>query len=187
MIKTDYLVIGGGIAGLSFALRASETGSVALVTKRALSDCGTANAQGGIATVWSPDDSFEKHIEDTLMAGAGLCDRKVVELVVREGPLRVRELIDWGVHFTASEEDPDRAYELGLEAGHSRRRILHAGDITGAEIEKALVEQAAKRPSVSIFEDHVAVDLITTGKLKRQFAGKDERCWGAYVLDKKRT
>jgi len=183
MIKTDFLVIGSGLAGLSFAIKASKFGSVAVVTKRAVSDSSTDIAQGGIAAVWTPDDSFDKHIEDTLTAGAGLCNRKIVEIVVKEGPARIRELIDWGVNFTVSENGPDSGFELGLEGGHSKRRIFHAGDITGHEIEKVLVGKIKGLPGVEIFEEHIAVDLITTGKINKKFAGADERCWGAYVLD----
>ncbi|MHB9155042.1 MAG: L-aspartate oxidase [Endomicrobiales bacterium] len=183
MIKTDYLVIGSGIAGLTFAVRASGSGSVAVISKRGLEDCATNQAQGGIAAVWSPDDSFEKHIEDTLTAGAGLCRKEVVESVVREGPQRIKDLIDWGVRFTERGEDSERDFELGLEGGHSHRRILHAGDITGHEVETVLIEQAKKQPSISFYEHHIAIDLITTGKLRRKFAGPGERCWGAYVLD----
>jgi L-aspartate oxidase len=186
MITTDYLVIGGGIAGLSFALKASRTGSVAVITKRSLTDCSTSRAQGGIAAVWDPDDSFEQHIQDTLSAGAGLCNRETVEMVVREGPARVRELIEWGVNFTEREGErgsDGHDYELGLEGGHSRRRIFHAGDITGNEIENTLVECARRMNGITVYEDHIAIDLVTTGKLCKRFAGPDEACWGAYVLD----
>jgi L-aspartate oxidase len=187
MIETDYLVIGSGIAGLSFALKASRTGTVAIVTKRALADCETGHAQGGVAAVWDRNDSFEQHIQDTLVAGAGLCHQDTVEIVVREGPERIRELIKWGVNFTERETAPrsdEHDYELGLEGGHSRRRIFHAGDITGNEIEKVLIDRARQTPGISIYENHIAIDLITTGKLRREFAGADETCWGAYVLDK---
>ncbi|MFH1368351.1 MAG: L-aspartate oxidase [Elusimicrobiota bacterium] len=185
MIKTDFLVIGSGIAGLTFALKASEIGSVAVVTKRGLSESATNYAQGGIAAVWSPEDSFEKHVKDTLIAGAGLCKRSIVEMVVREGPDRIRELIKLGVNFTLSSDSPENDYELGLEAGHSRRRILHAGDITGNEIEKILVKRAGKKQGVRIFEDHIAIDLITTGKIKKKFQRENDACRGAYVLNKK--
>jgi len=184
MIKTDFLVIGSGIAGLSFAIKASEFGSVAVVTKGGISDSSTDVAQGGIAAVWTPDDSFDKHIEDTLVAGAGLCNKKVVEIVVKEGPARVKELIDWGVNFSVSESSQGSDFELGLEGGHSKRRIFHSGDITGHEIEKIIVEKARKLPGIEIYENHIAIDLITTGKIKKKFAGPKERCWGAYVLDK---
>lgn len=185
MKQTDYLIIGSGIAGLSFAIKAARTGTVALVTKRAVADCATNRAQGGVASVWSPNDSFSSHIDDTLVAGAGLCHADTVNVVVREGPDRIRELIDWGVNFTldpsSSSEHPD--YELGLEGGHSYRRILHAGDFTGSEIERVLAGRARVTPNLTIYESHIAIDLITTGKIERKFAGPSETCWGAYVLD----
>ena len=185
MIKTDFLVIGSGIAGLSFALKASKAGSVAVITKRGITESATNYAQGGIASVWGADDSFDKHIKDTLSAGAGLCKEHIVDAVVKEGPARIKELIGLGVNFTQKEKTQERDYELGLEAGHSKRRILHAGDITGSEIERVLVANALKDKKIKIFENHVAIDLITTGKILKKFQGKKERCWGAYVLDKK--
>jgi len=184
MIKTDYLIIGSGIAGLNCALKASKLGSVAVITKREISESSTNNAQGGIAAVWGPDDTFEQHVQDTLNAGAGLCDKEIVDIVVREGPDRIKELINWGVKFTVREENMDQEFELGLEGGHSRRRILHAGDITGSEIEQKLVDQVRNTPEIQVYEDHIAIDLITTGKIERQFKGAEEKCWGAYVLDK---
>lgn len=180
MIKTDYLVIGSGIAGLSFAIKASEAGSVALVTKRGLTDCATTKAQGGIASVWAEDDSFENHIKDTLATGAGLCNRKVVEKVVKEGPERIKELIDWGVQF---DKKINNGYDLTLEAGHSHRRILHAGDATGLEIEKTLAKKIRSAKNTRIFENHIAIDLITSGKVEKRTPRENDRCWGAYVLD----
>lgn len=173
---SDYLVIGSGIAGLSFAIKASAEGSVTLITKRGLADAATAYAQGGIAAVSSPDDSFDRHAADTLAAGAGLCDPDVVSFVINAAPGRIQDLVDWGVRF-----DPER----GLEAGHTFRRVYHAGDFTGRVIEDALIAAARRCPNITFFEDHIAVDLITTGKINRRFAGADERCWGAYVLDKR--
>ena len=178
-IKTDFLVVGSGIGGLSFALKAGTVGSVAVVTKRAVNDSATVRAQGGVAAVWDGDDTFESHVNDTLSAGGGLCNKDVVETVVREGPERIRELIELGVRFSRSGAE----YELGLEGGHSRRRILHAGDITGEEIENVLIRRVRENPSIKIFEHHIAVDLITTGKIQKKFAGDSEKCWGAYVLD----
>ncbi len=183
MIVTDYLIIGSGIAGLSCALKLSNSGSVALVTKRGITDSATNYAQGGIAAVWDPSDSFERHIQDTLAAGAGLCNKEIVEIVVKEGPGRIKELIDWGVHFTLSATTMDQEFELGLEGGHSHRRILHAEDMTGNEIEKALARKTLAQPGVTVYDQHIAVDLITTGKIERCFQGEKERCWGAYVLD----
>ena len=182
MINADYLVIGSGIAGLSFALKAARAGTVAIVSKRSIMDAATTYAQGGVAAVLDPADSFESHITDTLTAGAGLCRKDIVDMVVRDAPLRIKELIALGVRFT-SENNVDNEYELGLEAGHSHRRIIHAGDITGYEIQKVLIEQARKTPNIRIFENHIAVDLITKGKIERKFAGAGERCFGAYVLN----
>ena len=181
MVRVDFLVIGGGIAGLSFALKAGRVGAVAVVTKRAVNDSATVRAQGGVAAVWNGDDTFESHVNDTLSAGAGLCNKDVVETVVREGPERIRELIKLGVRFSRSGDGRD--YELGLEGGHSHRRILHAGDITGEEIENVLISRVRENPSIKIFEHHIAIDLITTGKIQKKFAGDSEKCWGAYVLD----
>jgi L-aspartate oxidase len=176
-ITTDCLVLGSGIAGLSFALSAAEHGDVLVVTKRARDDAATSWAQGGIAAVVSADDSFEKHVADTLGAGAGLCHEVVVELAVREGPAALRWLIELGTQFSKSE---DGGLDLGREGGHSERRVAHAGDITGREIERALLEAARLHPNIRILEWHMGVDLITLSK----FGGPDQ-CVGAYVLDEK--
>ena len=160
---SDFLVIGGGIAGLTFALKASEVGTVTVLTKAGSSEANTAYAQGGIASVWSVDDSFESHIEDTLRAGAGLCDRAAVETIVREGPEAVRELIRLGTRFTRVEAeriDSELEYDLGQEGGHSHRRVLHAQDLTGREIMRALTEAAAARPNIRTLENHVAINLL---------------------------
>ena len=140
MEKTDFLVLGSGIAGLFFAIKASQIGEVIIVTKKDKSESNTNYAQGGIACVFDKDDKFEYHIEDTLKAGAGLCHKDVVEMVVKEAPKRIKELISLGTKFTESKESPD-TYELGKEGGHSRRRILHSGDFTGREIERTLLEK----------------------------------------------
>src|SRR5712692_11527851 len=134
--KFDYLVIGGGVAGLSFALGAAEHGTVAVLTKRARQEGNTQYAQGGIASVLSSDDSFEQHIEDTLTAGAGLCERQAVEVTVREGPERIRELVALGAEFSRRVSGE---FDLTREGGHSKRRVVHAGDITGREVERALL------------------------------------------------
>ncbi|HXZ85903.1 MAG TPA: FAD-dependent oxidoreductase, partial [Myxococcota bacterium] len=136
--SSDFLVIGSGIAGLSFALRAAEHGSVTVVTKKGTAESATNYAQGGIAAVLGPGDSFEAHIQDTLVAGAGLCDEAAVRFVVQHGPDAARGLIDLGVRFDRSEGAP--GYDLGREGGHSQRRVLHAADFTGREIERVLVE-----------------------------------------------
>jgi L-aspartate oxidase len=184
MERYDYLVLGSGIAGLMFALKVAPHGRVAIVTKKDRAESNTNYAQGGIAAVTSREDSFELHIRDTLAAGAGLCKPDVVRTVVEEGPARIAELIELGVQFTEREvpgEDGGRELDLGREGGHSKRRILHARDMTGREIERALLRAVAARPTITLFENHFAIDLITTRKLGRP---GPNRCVGAYVLDK---
>jgi L-aspartate oxidase len=177
-VQSDVLVIGSGIAGLTCALACAERGHVALVTKDRLPESSSQYAQGGIASVWSPDDSFESHIEDTLVAGAGLCHPDVVARVVREGPARVRDLIALGTNFDVRGGDQeDRDYDLGREGGHSHRRILHALDATGHEIIRALSEAVRAHPRVTIYEKHLAVDLLV------ERGAREDECWGAYVLD----
>jgi len=185
-IRMDHLVIGSGIAGLFYALKVADHGTVALVTKKNRAESNTNYAQGGIASVMSSEDSFELHVQDTLTAGAGLCREEVVRTVVREGPERVRELMALGLQFTEREvpgQPGRRELDLGREGGHSKRRIVHARDMTGREIERALLNAAERHPNIRIFENHIAVDLITTHKLGQ--AGVN-RCLGAYVLDKVR-
>ncbi|HEY3307369.1 MAG TPA: L-aspartate oxidase [Desulfuromonadaceae bacterium] len=177
-IESDFLVIGSGIAGLSFALQAANHGSVAIITKRDISESATKYAQGGIASVFSAEDSFDAHIEDTLVAGAGICREDIVRMVVEEGPQTIRNLIEWGVKFTTKGED----YDLTREGGHSARRILHAEDITGREIERALVEAVRQHSNIQIYEHHIAIDLITTAKIERRPL-EQNRCLGAYALD----
>jgi len=185
-IQTDYLIIGSGIAGLSLAIKLSELGTVAIVTKRDFLEGSTQYAQGGIAAVMSAEDSFENHIHDTLTAGAGLCKDAIVRGVVQEGPDRIRELVDWGMAFsksqTTSEDEAPASYALGLEGGHSHRRVLHAGDATGSLIARTLLDRAKKCPAIQFFDWHAAIDLITTEKLGLPGAS---RCVGAYVLDAK--
>src|SRR5690606_12088446 len=144
--SADVLVIGSGIAGLSFALKAARRADVCVVTKKERAVSSTNYAQGGIAAVMSPDDSLGLHVRDTLVAGAGLCHLRAVESLVREGPARVRDLIDWGVEFTRT----DGQLSLGREGGHSRRRILHAADLTGREIERALIDAVAAHPRIRL-------------------------------------
>ena len=168
----DFVVLGSGIAGLTFALDVAKLGSVALVTKKDRTDSNTNWAQGGIAGVMSPDDSFSLHIEDTLIAGAGLCNEEAVRVLVEEGPSRIRELIDFGVSFNR-ESDGDLA--LTKEGGHSRRRIAFHQDLTGKEIERALVAQATDNPVITIFENHIGIDLAKS-------PDESEVC-GVYVLD----
>src|SRR3954469_24034008 len=180
MRQYDFVVVGSGIAGLSFALKAAEHGSVAVITKRKGADSNTAWAQGGIACVTSDEDSFELHVRDTLEAGAGLCDENAVRTIVTEGPERIRELIEFGLHFDEREVSGHRELDLGREGGHSKRRVLHVQDLTGLEIEKTLLSQLERAAHVELHENHMAVDLITAGKLG--YATED-RCLGVYVLD----
>lgn len=173
----DFLVLGGGVAGLSFALRAAEFGTVLLVTKRSLEDSASAWAQGGIAAVIDPLDSFEKHIQDTHSAGAGLCHPETVDLCVTEGPRVLKWLMDVGAEFTRRE---DGALDLAREGGHSERRVAHAADLTGAEIQRALTEAVMKHENIEVGEWQMGVDLIIHSRF-----GKPDECIGAYVLDEK--
>ncbi len=184
-LETDYLVIGSGAAGLSFALKAAETGHVVLVTKGEISDCNTNFAQGGICSVTYEPDTFEKHIEDTMVCGGGVCDPDAVSLVVRRAPEMIKELVHWGTKFDKTREG---RYELAREGGHSQHRILHHKDETGAEIERALVSQVKSHRNIEVLEHHFAVDLLTQHHLgqyvTRHTEGKE--CYGAYVMDLKR-
>jgi L-aspartate oxidase len=173
---SDFLVIGSGIAGLTFALDAAASGTVTLVTKRGRDESNTKYAQGGIAAVFAPDDSAEDHVRDTLDAGAGLCHEVVADLCAREGPTRVLELLERGARF---DRDGGKL-ALTREGGHSARRVVHAADATGAEVERALIERAARHPNIRVLEHHTAIDLI----LLSRFGGPD-LCGGAYVLDEK--
>jgi len=180
-IKTDFLVLGSGIAGLFYALKVAHLGSVAIVTKKEKAASNTNLAQGGIASVLSPTDSYESHIADTLTAGASLCHRDAVEVLVREGPARVKELMEIGVEFTRK----GATLDLGKEGGHSQHRIAHAADLTGKEVERALLARVAAHPNISMYENHISIDLITEHHLfehaKKQHSAT--HCWGAYALD----
>ncbi len=182
-MKSDVLVIGSGIAGLSFALKVSSFCSVTLITKKARTDTATNLAQGGIAAVLSKGDDFNFHIKDTLTSGDGLCDEEVVRLVVENGEKRVRELIDLGVRFQQGKDGEE--FDLGMEGGHSHRRVAHAFDLTGHEIERALLEKISQRTNVEILENHLAIDLLIASKApgENDSAGGD-RCIGAYVLNR---
>jgi L-aspartate oxidase len=177
-LQSDVLVIGSGLAGMLCALRCAEHGRILLVTKDQLPESSSRYAQGGIASVWGEDDTFESHIEDTLTAGAGLCRRDAVETVVREGPDRVREVIALGVHFDVNADSEHPSYDLGREGGHSHRRILHALDQTGGEMVRALGEAVRASANVQLLENHLAVELIVDRR------GGTPACWGAYILDK---
>jgi len=194
-IKTDFLIIGSGIAGLTFALKVAEFGHVALVTKKGIMDSNTSQAQGGIASVFGELDSFDLHIQDTLASGDGLCNRDVVEMVVKNGPGRIRELIDLGVHFNLRDKklsdsespDSDSELDLGREGGHSQKRIVHAHDMTGREVEKVLVDHVKNNDRITLFENHMAIDLITIStRMKRGIitTTHEDYCCGAYVLDR---
>ncbi len=178
MLHFDYAVIGSGLAGLSFALKAAKHGTVVIITKKAKAESNTAWAQGGIACVTDETDSIESHVQDTLIAGAGLCDEVVVRSIVKDGPGRIAELINLGVHF---DQQSNGKPDLTREGGHAKRRILHARDATGREIERALLEAVAKEPRITLLENHMAVDLITLRKLG--LSAMKDRCVGAYVLN----
>ncbi len=187
-IKTDFLVIGSGIGGLSFALKVCEWGDVVIVTKKEDSESNTNYAQGGIASVLAKDDSFDIHIEDTLRAGDGLCNPEVVRKVVEAGPGCIEELIRIGVRFT-KKRGKEKEFDLGLEGGHSKNRVVHAADLTGREVENSLLSAVKAKKNIKILEDHIAIDLITQHHL-RDYSRKPEekiKCWGAYVLDKEKN
>lgn len=182
-IETDFLVLGSGIAGLTYALKVSELGSVAVVTKKDRAESNTNYAQGGIAAVMGSNDSIEAHVADSLAAGDGLCRREVVEMVVESGPRLIEELVSLGVKFTRSNKNDGEKFDLGREGGHSANRVVHARDLTGREIERALLNTISRRQNVKIYENHIAVDLLTLGKLERRRIRPDT-CFGAYVLER---
>jgi len=186
-INTDFLVIGSGVAGLTFALKVASFGTVAPVTKKGIMDSSTTFAQGGIASVFDQLDSFDLHIEDTLDAGDGLCNREVVEMVVKNGPDRILELIDLGVNFNIIGGEKSTQLDLGREGGHSKKRIVHAQDMTGLELETVLVNHVKNNEQITIYENHIAIDLITfSTRMKRGqvVTTHDDYCCGAYVLDR---
>ncbi len=182
--KVDFLIIGSGIAGLSYALKVAEHGSVYIVTKSNEDESNTKYAQGGIAAVWHDKDTIEKHIQDTLIAGAGLCDEETVRVVVTEGTERVRELIELGANFDKNKEG---SYDLAKEGGHSEHRILHYKDITGYEIERALIAQIRQHKNITVLDHHYAIDIITQHHLGEVVTShsKDIQCFGAYILNTK--
>ena len=180
--EVDFLVIGSGIAGLSYALKVADRGSVYIITKADEDESNTKYAQGGIAAVMHSPDSFEKHVQDTLICGDGQCDEAVVRMVVRESQDRIKELIEWGTNFDKSSSGE---YDLGREGGHSENRILHHKDITGKEIERALLAQVHKHPNIEIVTHHFAVDIITQHHLGKMVTheNKDITCYGVYALN----
>ena len=186
MNHCDFLVVGSGIAGLSFALKASKHGKVLIVTKSNEDESNTKYAQGGVAVVVDKSDSFEKHIADTLDAGDGLCDEKIVEIVVKEGPSRIQEIIDYGTHF---DKKSDGFYDLAREGGHSESRVLHYKDITGFEIERVLLEKVHDNPNIEILTHYFAIDFITQHHLGEYIDKHSDNieCYGIYALDTKNS
>ena len=182
--KYDFLVIGSGIAGMSFALKVATHGKVAIVTKNMLEDGNTFYAQGGIATVSQKLDNFDKHISDTCIAGAGLCDGEVVEKVICEAPQQINELIDWGVKFDKNEKGD---FDLHKEGGHSESRILHHKDSTGAEIQTSLIRAIKKHPNIDVYDYHFAIEILTQHHLGEIITRKTPNieCYGAFVLNQK--
>ena len=181
--QSDLIVIGSGLAGLTFALKSANAGyEVAVITKEVLSENSSYYAQGGIAAVWSLEDSYESHVEDTLNAGGGLCDRSTVEFVVKQGPQSIEWLIQNGVAFSRREGHTSNPEEFHLtqEGGHSQRRVVHAEDATGRKVESTLVSNVHNHKKISVYENCIAIELITQAKLDNT---KPERCLGAYVLD----
>ena len=187
-VQTDVLVIGSGIAGLMYAIKVAEKGTVALVTKKEAMDSNTNLAQGGIASVFGRGDSFGLHIDDTLASGDGLCHHDVVSRVVKDGPARINELMEMGVAFNLQQSGAaTEAFDLGREGGHSQNRIVHAKDMTGQAVEQVLVEHARMHPRITLFENHMAIDLITQStRMKRGMVTTthEDFCYGAYVLER---
>jgi len=179
---SDVLIIGSGVSGLSFALKVASFAQVTLITKKNKADTATNLAQGGVAAVLSVEDSIEAHINDTLRSGDGLCNDAIVRIVATEGPDRVRELVDLGVRFQKGKDG--REFDLGMEGGHSARRVAHASDLTGKEIERALLEQIAANPNINVLENHLAIDLLIESKAHGRERSNGDRCLGAYVLNR---
>ncbi len=182
MKSYDFIVVGSGIAGLSFALKASHHGKVLVITKSLTTAGSTGRAQGGIASVMAATDSISKHIEDTLLAGAGLCKKDRVKILVSHGPSSIKNLVDWGVRFSKHGKQSNSDYHLAREGGHSDSRILHAEDLTGKEILRALLEEAKLNSSIIIKENFMAIDLITDKHLKRNNL-QNKSCYGVYALN----
>ncbi|KAA6313667.1 L-aspartate oxidase, partial [termite gut metagenome] len=183
--KFNFLVIGSGIAGMSFALKVARKEKVALICKTELEETNTYFAQGGIASVINtPIDNFDKHIKDTMIAGDNISDRDAVEKVIREAPQQIRELISWGVHFDKNEQGK---FDLHKEGGHSEFRILHHKDNTGAEIQASLINVVRAHPNITVLENHFAIELITQHHLGITVTRQtpDIKCYGAYILDQK--
>lgn len=185
--KTDFLVIGSGIAGLSYALKVAKFGKVTIITKKQIQKTNTALAQGGVAAVFGKIDSFDLHIKDTLSAGDGLCNKEVAEMIVKNGPPRIKELVKQGANFN-KEGNGEYNFSLGQEGGHSAKRIVYAHDLTGKEIENTLVKNVEQNKNITILEDHIAVNLITFSSNIRSgliVTQHENICCGAYVLNNK--
>ena len=180
--KSDHLIIGSGIAGLMLAHKLGQNSKVTVIAKSKIIDNNTNYAQGGIASVLSPDDSFQKHIDDTLEAGAGLCHEDIIVPCRKGDPKAIDELIQLGVDFTKEEDAEGSDYHLTREGGHQERRVIHAHDLTGREVLRALIEAVRSNPNISILENHFAVDLITSDKFQPNF--EKNSCFGCYVLNK---
>ena len=197
MAAYDFIVVGSGIAGLSFALKAASHGKVLVLTKKLSWSGSTHLAQGGIASVMDPSDSVDRHAHDTLVAGAGLCREDQVRILVNQGPQAIRDLVDWGVRFTLDQgaakaksgKGKGKApFHLAREGGHSSSRVVHADDLTGHEIQRALIEAAGRHPNVTILEDHLAIDLVTRKHFKKgEKEAGPRRCYGLYALDVRRN
>ena len=179
---SDVLIIGSGVSGLSFALKVARFSRVTLITKKKKADSATNLAQGGVAAVLSVEDSVEAHVTDTLVSGDGLCNEEIVRIVTTEGPARVRELVEFGVRFQKGEHGEE--FDLGMEGGHSTRRVAHASDLTGKEIERALLAQIAQHPNIEVLENHLAIDLLIESKALGRARQNGDRCLGAYVLNR---
>jgi len=180
--RTDFLVIGSGIAGLMFAIKASKYGKVAIVTKSVIDESNTKYAQGGMAAVFSETDDFEKHVRDTLIAGDGFCNEEVVRMVVREAPERIKDLLEIGVEFDRNENG---SFDLAKEGGHSEYRILHHKDNTGEAVQKALVSKVKSIPEIEIYENYFAIEILTQHHLGEEVTKETPgiECYGAYVAD----
>lgn len=180
--QSEYLVIGAGVAGLNFALQIARYGKVNVISKTTLGETNTSYAQGGIASVFTDYDSSESHVSDTLIAGAGLCHHDSVDIMVNEGPERIKDLIEWGVNFTRKENSSE--YDLAREGGHSVNRIFHVKDYTGAEIQQVLIDRVKENPNITLFEDHYAIELITEHHVRGNLQAAFNICFGAYIFSK---
>ena len=178
--KVDFLVIGSGIAGLNYALKAAAYGSVMVITKADEDESNTKYAQGGIAIVTDPEDSFEKHVQDTLIAGDEICDEAIVRMVIRDGPARIQDIIEWGADF---DKKPSGEYDLAKEGGHSESRILHYKDITGLEIERKLLQKIHMHPNITLHTHYFAIEIITQHHLEQKVPSEPRACFGAYTLN----